>query len=89
MKIENKLKHSFRPVLWLRQLATINFQRAKIDEYEEIIKDKLWEEFVKWKNEPSENERLIKENKRLRLQNKTLKEIIKKGEYATTDKKKR
>jgi hypothetical protein len=65
MNIENKTKHSFRPVLWLRQLATINFQRAKIDEYEQIIKDKLWEKFVKWKNEPSENESLKRENKRL------------------------
>lgn len=52
----------------------INTLENKIETLENVIKDELYKEFMKKLTEPMENERLRKENKRLRLQIKSMKE---------------
>lgn len=55
----------------------INYLKNQVDLLESAIKDDLYKEFMKRLGEPIENGRLKKENKRLRSQVKSLKEIIK------------
>ena len=49
------------------------------EQLKSIIKDKLYKELINKVGEPETINRLKKENKRLRLQVKTLKNIIKEG----------
>lgn len=58
----------------LKLLRRINTLENQIDVLENTIKDELYKEFMKKLSEPIENERLRKENKRLRLQIKSMKE---------------
>lgn len=58
----------------LKLLHRINTLENQVDVLENTIKDELYKEFMKKLSEPIENERLRKENKRLRLQIKSMKE---------------
>lgn len=58
----------------LKLLHRINTLENQIDVLKNTIKDELYKEFMKKLSEPIENERLRKENKRLRLQIKSMKE---------------
>ncbi len=55
----------------------INTLELQVETLENIIKDELYKEFMAKLGEPAEIQRVKKENKRLRLQVKSLKEIIK------------
>lgn len=55
----------------------INTLELQVETLENIIKDELYKEFMAKLAEPAELQRVKKENKRLRLQVKSLKEIIK------------
>ena len=55
----------------------INTLENKIETLENSIKDELYKEFMKKLGETVENDRLKKENKKLRAKIKDLKEIIK------------
>ena len=56
----------------------INSLQLKIEELEEIIKDKLYENLSNYINLKLENEKLRETNKNLRTKNKKLKEMLKK-----------
>lgn len=58
----------------LKLLHRINTLENQVNVLENTIKDELYKEFMKKLSEPIENERLRKENKRLRLQIKSMKE---------------
>lgn len=89
MELQERLKKTLRPALCLRLIMENNVLKSENEELKEQIKNKLWEDYIRWQNEPSENTRLIKENKRLRQLVKSLKEMYKEDNDATTDKKKR
>lgn len=55
----------------------INTLENQIETLENSIKDELYKEFMKKLGETTEIDRLKKENKKLRIKNKELKEIIK------------
>ncbi len=55
----------------------INSLENEVYTLESIIKDELYKEFMNKLGEPAEMQRLRKDNKRLRLQVKSLKEVIK------------
>lgn len=55
----------------------INTLKNQIETLENSIKDELYKEFIKKLGETAENDRLKKENKKLRAKIKDLKEIIK------------
>lgn len=55
----------------------INSLENQVSTLESVIKDELYKEFMKKLGEPLAVERYKKENKKLRQQNKALKEIIK------------
>lgn len=55
----------------------INTLENQVETLENSIKDELYKEFMKKLGETTENDRLKKENKRLRSKIKDLKEIIK------------
>lgn len=73
MKMINKVP------LWIKQQRKINSLEGENEMLKNTIKDELYKEFMKKLGEPLEVERLRKENKMLRLKNKSLKEIIKEG----------
>lgn len=60
-------------------IKCINALETKIESLENTVKDELYKEFMAKLSEPQELVRLRKENKRLRLQVKELKEIIRDG----------
>lgn len=60
-----------------KQHMKITEQEIQLDALKEQLKSKLYNSFMKKLGETTENKRLIKENKRLRLHIKYLKEIIK------------
>lgn len=78
---EKRMKRINKIPLWIKQQRQINTLEGEVDVLENTIKDELYKEFMKKLGEPMEAERLRKENKRLRQQVKTLKEIIKEGRY--------
>lgn len=55
----------------------INTLENQVETLENSIKDELYKEFMKKLGETAENDRLKKENKKLRAKIKDLKEIIK------------
>lgn len=55
----------------------INTLENRVETLENSIKDELYKEFMKKLGETAENDRLKKENKKLRAKIKDLKEIIK------------
>lgn len=55
----------------------INTLENQVENLENSIKDELYKEFMKKLGETAENDRLKKENKKLRIKIKELKEIIK------------
>ena len=55
----------------------INTLENQVETLENSIKDELYKEFMKKLGETTENDRLKKENKKLRTKIKDLKEIIK------------
>ena len=55
----------------------INTLENQVETLENSIKDELYKEFMKKLGETDENDRLKKENKKLRIKIKELKEIIK------------
>lgn len=55
----------------------INTLENQVETLENSIKDELYKEFMKKLGETAENDRLKKENKKLRIKIKELKEIIK------------
>lgn len=62
-----------------KMIKHINTLEGEIEYLKETIKDELYKEFMKRLGEPMEMARLKKENKRLRIQVRELKEIIKEG----------
>lgn len=58
----------------------INTLENQVETLENSIKDELYKEFMKKLGETAENDRLKKENKKLRIKIKELKEIIKGGD---------
>ena len=76
---EDKMKQLNKIPIWIKQHRQINTLENKVDVLENSIKEELYKEFMKKLGEPLECERLRKENKKLRKQVKTLKEIIKEG----------
>ena len=55
----------------------INTLENQVETLENSIKDELYKEFMKKLGETAENDRIKKENKKLRIKIKELKEIIK------------
>lgn len=55
----------------------INTLENQVETLENSIKDELYKEFMKKLGETAENDKLKKENKKLRIKIKELKEIIK------------
>jgi hypothetical protein len=83
VKMKNKIKKSFEhlrkfPSITKKQIK-INVLENKVATLESVIKEDIFQEFMRKLGEPLECERLRKENQRLRKQVKTLKEIIKEG----------
>lgn len=71
------IKNFFDVVKLHKQLNTVTMER---DTLKETIKDELYKAFMAKLEEPLVYERTKQENKRLRQQVKTLKEIIKNGD---------
>lgn len=71
------IKNFFDVVKLHKQLNTVTIER---DMLKETIKDELYKAFMAKLEEPLVYERTKQENKRLRQQVKTLKEIIKNGD---------
>lgn len=76
---EKRMKQINKIPLWLQQWKEINALKLEVETLKNSIKEELYKEFMKKLGEPIEAERLRKENKRLRQQVKSLKEIIKEG----------
>lgn len=74
-----KKKLSFKLPLIIRQQRRINTLELEKETLEMTIKEELYKAFMKKLNEPLEVERLRKENKKLRIKNKELKEELYNG----------
>lgn len=71
-KIEN-----WKSTIIIKQKRKINKLENELEALKLSVKDELYKEFMQKLGEPTEMERLRKENKRLRLKNRELREIIK------------
>jgi hypothetical protein len=71
------IKEFFDVIKLHRQLNAVTLER---DTLKEAIKDELYKAFIAKLEEPLAYERYKKENKRLREQVKTLKELVKNGD---------
>lgn len=78
-KFMKKKKLSFKLPLIIRQQRRINTLELEKETLEMTIKEELYKAFMKKLNEPLEVERLRKENKKLRIKNKELKEELYNG----------
>lgn len=61
----------------IKQRKKINKLEIELEALKLSVKDELYKEFMQKLGEPTEMERLRKDNKRLRLKNRELREIIK------------
>ena len=73
---EKRMKQINKIQIWVKQWREINTLKLEVETLKNSIKEELYKEFMKKLGEPADNERLHKENKRLRQQIKSLKEII-------------
>ena len=71
-KIEN-----WKSTIIIKQKRKINKLENELEALKVSVKDELYKEFMQKLGEPTEMERLRKDNKRLRLKNRELREIIK------------
>lgn len=71
-KIEN-----WKSTIIIKQKRKINKLENELEALKLSVKDELYKEFMQKLGEPTEMERLRKDNKRLRLKNRELREIIK------------
>jgi len=71
---EKRMKQINKIPLWIKQKRQINTLKLEVETLKNSIKEELYKEFMKKLGEPLDNERLRKENKRLRQQVKSLKE---------------
>lgn len=71
-KIEN-----WKLSIIIKQRKKINKLEIELEALKLSVKDELYKEFIQKLGEPTEMERLRKDNKRLRLKNRELREIIK------------
>ncbi|MBQ7307320.1 MAG: hypothetical protein IJW82_02225 [Clostridia bacterium] len=78
-KFMKKKKLFFKLPLIIRQQRRINTLELEKETLEMTIKEELYKAFMKKLNEPLEVERLRKENKKLRIKNKELKEELYNG----------
>lgn len=76
---EKRMKQLNKIPIWVKQKREINTLKLEVETLKNSIKEELYNEFMKKLGEPADNDRLYKENKRLRQQVKSLKEIIKEG----------
>jgi hypothetical protein len=76
---EKIMKQINKIPLWVKQWREINTLKLEVETLKNSIKEELYKEFMKKLGESADNERLCKENKMLRQQVKSLKEIIKEG----------
>ena len=75
----NKIKKTFDlfSLTKLQLIHKLNTLETEKKVLEDIIKDKLYKTFMDKLQEPQEINRLRKENKNLRVKNKTLKSLLK------------
>lgn len=78
---ENQVKDTLKETSKRKMRKRINSLENQVETLESTIKDELYTIFMAKLGEPEENKRLKKENKKLCLQNKQLKKIIKEGKY--------
>lgn len=71
-KIEN-----WKSTIIIKQKRKINKLENELEALKLSVKDELYKEFMQKLGDPTEMERLRKDNKRLRLKNRELREIIK------------
>ena len=71
-KIEN-----WKSTIIIKQKRKINKLENELEALKLSVKDELYKEFMQKLGEPTEMERLRKDNKILRLKNRELREIIK------------
>ena len=76
---KDRMKQINKIPLWIKQQRQINTLKLEVETLKNSMKEEIYKEFIKKLGEPVEAERLRKENKRLRQQVKSLKEIIKDG----------
>lgn len=69
-----------KKILFNKYEKRINTLENELETLKQTIKDELYKEFMKKLGETTEIDRLKKENKKLRIKNKELKEIIKEGD---------
>jgi|GEM_PF-7037361 len=75
IKIKEKLKNKKAPLL-IRQRRKINTLQGEIDVLKEEMKNELYTKITNDISLQLENDRLLKENKRLRIKNKELKKEL-------------
>ena len=76
---KDRMKQINKIPIWIKQQRQINTLKLEVETLKNSMKEEIYKEFIKKLGEPVEAERLRKENKRLRQQVKSLKEIIKDG----------
>ena len=76
---KDRMKQINKIPLWIKQQRQINTLKLEVETLKNSMKEEIYKEFIKKLGEPVEAERLRKENKRLRQQVKSRKEIIKDG----------
>lgn len=74
--MKRKIKN-WKSTIIIKQKRKINKLENELEALKLSVKDELYKEFMQKLGEPTEMERLRKENKRLRLKNRELREIIK------------
>lgn len=63
----------------VRDINRLNTIENELETLKNVVKSELYKEFISKLGEQYEIDRLKKENKKLRMQNKTLKELLKEG----------
>ena len=76
IKVKEKIENCKLSII-IKQRKKINKLENELEALKLSVKDELYKEFMQKLGEPTEMERLRKDNKRLRLKNRELREIIK------------